>query len=138
MNRKDFQVVANLRLREARALLRAKEFSGAYYLVGYAVECGLKACIAKRVKRHDFYPDKETVRNAYTHNLKGLLGLTNLEQELRATSQSDPVFARNWDLTVRWSEASRYNAWNEASCRELMSAIMEKDHGVMPWLRKRW
>jgi len=138
MNRKDFQALANLRLREARVLLRAKEFNGAYYLVGYAVECGLKASIAKKVKKHDFYPDREIVKNAYTHNLKGLLGLTVLEQELRLAAQSDPVFARNWNLTIIWSEASRYTASNEADCRELMNAIMEKHHGVMSWLKKRW
>ena len=138
MNRRDFQALANLRLREARILFRAKEFSGAYYLVGYAVECGLKACIAKKVKRHDFYPDKETVRNAYTHNLKELLRLTDIEQGFRLSAQADPVFARNWDLTIRWSEAARYAASSEADCRELMNAIMENDHGVMPWLKMRW
>ena len=138
MNRKDFQMLANLRLREARILFRAKEFSGAYYLIGYAMECGLKACIAKRVKRHDFYPNRKTVERAYTHNLNDLLALANLEQDRATTAQSDSVFARNWDLTLRWSETSRYTTSNEGDCRELMNAIMEKDHGVMPWLKKRW
>lgn len=138
MNRRDFQLLANLRLREARALLRAGEVSGAYYLVGYAVECGLKARIAKGVKRHDFYPERKTVEKAYTHNLKELLVTANLEQAQRETAQDDLLFARNWDLTIRWSEASRYNLWDEQACRELKSAIMGKDHGVMPWLKKHW
>ncbi|MGB7136749.1 MAG: HEPN domain-containing protein [Acidobacteriaceae bacterium] len=60
MNRKDLQSLANTRLREARVLFRAKEFSGAYYLAGYAVECALKACIAKQYRQHDF-PDRKTV-----------------------------------------------------------------------------
>ncbi len=47
MNRIDLQQLARARLREAEALLNAGEWSGAYYLAGYAVECGLKACIAK-------------------------------------------------------------------------------------------
>jgi HEPN domain-containing protein len=138
MTRKDFQVLANLRLREARVLLRGKEFSGAYYLAGYAVECGLKACIARSVRKHDFYPNRKTVEKAYTHNLNDLLALANLEQERALTAQSDLAFATNWDLTARWSEASRYLVLSEADCRELMSAIMEKNHGVMPWLKKRW
>jgi HEPN domain-containing protein len=138
MNRRDFQVLANLRLREARVLLRAKEFSGAYYLAGYAVECALKACIAKGVNKHDFYPSRKTVEKAYTHNLNDLLSLANLEQERILTAQIDFAFATNWDFTVRWSEASRYVEWNEADCRDLMNAIMNKHHGVMPWLKKRW
>lgn len=138
MNRKEFQALANLRLREGGVLFRAKEFSGAYYLVGYAVECGLKACVAKSVRKHDFYPNRKTVEKAYSHNLSDLLALANLEQERAITAQSDPAFAANWDLTVRWSEASRYMTWNETDCRELMNAIMKQNHGVMPWLKKRW
>lgn len=102
------------------------------------MECGLKACISKTVKKHDFYPNKKTVEKAYTHNLNELLALASLDQERAATAQSDLAFATNWDLAVRWSEASRYFAWNEADCRELMNAIIEKNHGVMPWLKKRW
>jgi len=38
-------------------LLRLGLFDGAYYLAGYAVECALKACIAKGTQRFEF-PDK--------------------------------------------------------------------------------
>jgi hypothetical protein len=41
---------------------------GAYYLAGYAVECALKACIAKETKRYEF-PDKKRVDSSYSHNL---------------------------------------------------------------------
>jgi len=39
--------LANLHLRHAEALLGAQLFAGAYYISGYAVECGLKAVVAK-------------------------------------------------------------------------------------------
>jgi len=45
---------------------------GAYYLAGYAVECALKACIAKKTQRHEF-PDKRRVDASHTHNLIQLL-----------------------------------------------------------------
>jgi HEPN domain-containing protein len=51
MNRADLQKLSNTRLRQARILFAAGESSGAYYLAGYAVECALKACFAKHVKR---------------------------------------------------------------------------------------
>ena len=69
MNRKDFHQLAELRLKEARALLAAEFPDGAYYLAGYAVECGLKACIAKRTREHD-YPDKKLVNKSYTHDVE--------------------------------------------------------------------
>ena len=57
MNRADLQKLSNTRIREAKALFAAGEYSGAYYLAGYAVECALKACFAKNVKQYDF-PEK--------------------------------------------------------------------------------
>ena len=49
----DFQAIAEKRMREARILLAANEPDGAYYLGGYAVECGLKACIITRLNTSD-------------------------------------------------------------------------------------
>jgi HEPN domain-containing protein len=56
MNRTEFQSLAEVRIREAKALLDAGLWDGAYYLAGYAVECALKACIAKRTRAEDFPP----------------------------------------------------------------------------------
>ncbi len=50
MNRSDFQRLTRLRLDEAKVLLANERYQGAYYLIGYAVECALKACIAKQTK----------------------------------------------------------------------------------------
>ncbi|MSU78452.1 MAG: HEPN domain-containing protein [Gemmataceae bacterium] len=47
VNRTQLQQLAQERVRDADSLLKAGQWSGAYYLAGYAVECGLKACIAK-------------------------------------------------------------------------------------------
>jgi HEPN domain-containing protein len=44
MNRDDFQQLADVRIAEAAVLLAQGNYDGAYYLAGYAVECGLKAC----------------------------------------------------------------------------------------------
>jgi hypothetical protein len=38
----DFQLLADKRMKEARVLLAAGEQDGAYYLGGYAVECGIR------------------------------------------------------------------------------------------------
>ena len=67
VDRRGLQELSKVRLKEARALLRAGMHDGAYYLAGYAVECGLKACIAKTTLRHEF-PDKKRVDSSYSHN----------------------------------------------------------------------
>lgn len=53
MVRRDFQDLATVRIREAESLLAAGLFDGAYYLAGLAVECALKACIAKATQQYD-------------------------------------------------------------------------------------
>ncbi len=45
MNRLEFQAMAEERIVDASLLLVGGQWSAAYYLAGYAVECGLKACI---------------------------------------------------------------------------------------------
>ncbi|MCH9011178.1 MAG: HEPN domain-containing protein, partial [Chloroflexi bacterium] len=79
MNRADLQEISSLRVEEARVLLRNGYYSGAYYLIGYAVECALKACIAKQIRRYDF-PDRKLVNDSYTHDLEKLLGVSGLKE----------------------------------------------------------
>jgi len=82
MNRTDLQRLTRLRLREARVLFDNRRYDGAYYLLGYAVECALKAYIAKQTKRYDF-PDKKFVNDIYTHDLNKLLSVSGLESDYR-------------------------------------------------------
>ncbi len=63
-------------------MLKLGLFDGAYYLADYAVECALKACIAKGTQRGDF-PDKKTVDSSYTHNLNDLIKVARLEEARR-------------------------------------------------------
>jgi hypothetical protein len=136
VNRKDFQALSSVRLKEARALLRLREYSGAYYLAGYAVECALKACIAKKVKRYDF-PDRQ-VRDSdpYVHDLVRLAALAGLKDLIR--SNGDIEFQANWDVTILWTEQSRYKVFEQQESERLINAIMNKRHGVMPWIKQRW
>jgi hypothetical protein len=55
-----FQKLAQLRVDEAKALLGHRQSSGAYYLAGYAIECALKAVIAKQFRAEEI-PDRALV-----------------------------------------------------------------------------
>lgn len=48
LDRKELQELSRIRLTEAKGLLALGLWDGAYYLAGYAVECALKAYIAKQ------------------------------------------------------------------------------------------
>ena len=130
--------MSSLRLREARTLFKLHEYSGAYYLAGYAIECALKACIAKKVQRHDF-PDRQQKGNdPYIHDLVQLTSLAGLKESTRQLSDSDSEFQKNWAVTILWSEQSRYRVFEKKESERLIDAIIERRHGVMPWVKKHW
>ena len=87
--------------------MRSGLHDGAYYLAGYAVECALKACIAKETKRYEF-PEKERVVSSYSHKLQDLVKVAGLEQALAGLVRTSPEFRTNWELVRFWSEQSRY------------------------------
>ena len=131
------QVLARRRLIEAKALLSASHPDGAYYLAGYAVEFGLKACIARRTERHEF-PDKRTVDASHTHNLRDLVKVASLEQERLEEARRDPLFRNHWDLVQQWSEHSRYRRHDAELAQALVEAISDRKHGVISWIKRHW
>ena len=110
---------------------------GAYYLAGYAVECALKACIARGTQRYDF-PEKKSVDASYTHNLKDLIKVANLEPKRLEEAKTDPVFRNNWDLVQEWSEHSRYRRHGSEMAGALVKAIGDRKHGVIAWIKRYW
>ncbi len=137
MNRKDLQVLVRTRLAEAKALLRGGFPNGAYYLAGYAVECALKACIARGTRRYDF-PDKRSVDASFTHNLKDLVKVAKLGSAHLEEVKKDPIFSDNWDLVEKWSERSRYQSSGSEMAERLMDAIDNRKHGVISWVKRYW
>jgi HEPN domain-containing protein len=139
MNRADFQKLAELRIREAKVLLDGKRYEGAYYLAGYEVECALKACIARKTKRYDFPPNDKTVREFYTHDLEKLAKGADLGGALKIKEDSDVQFSLNWAVIKGWKEQARYEPQiDDKRAHDLYSAITDKKHGVLIWLKKYW
>jgi HEPN domain-containing protein len=137
MNRLGLQELARIRLAEARTLLENGHAPGAYYLCGYAVECALKACIARQTREHDF-PDKKLANAAHTHKLAELVKLAGLEPELDREIRTSPDFSDNWTVVKDWSEESRYTIKGDKETRDLLAAITNRTYGVLPWIRRHW
>jgi HEPN domain-containing protein len=136
LSRADFQDLARTRVTEARALLRGGHYGGAYYLAGYAIECALKACIAKRTRRYDF-PDRKTVNESHSHNLSDLLRVAGLERELTQDSASDTRLSANWAVVKDWNESSRYGVFGRVEASDLVQAVAGQG-GILQWLRQHW
>jgi HEPN domain-containing protein len=134
-NRRDFQRLARMRLRDARVLMRSGNSEAAYYLTGLAVECAVKACIAKNTRRHDFPPNQNTIKEIYTHDLAKLIRVAKLEAALDTDRKGNILFKNKWDVLKDWNVNSRY-ATSGLNAKDLYAAVTGRN-GVMQWLRQR-
>ena len=119
-------------------MLDAGHFQGAYYLMGYAVECALKACIAKQTRHHDF-PDKKLANDSHVHDLEKLLNLAQLKTQFNAVAAANPLLANHWNQIRNWSEEFRYNLnIGEAQAKDFYKACLDNVNGVLPWVKMYW
>ena len=140
MNRGDWQKFAVKYVSDAKALLAARRWSAAYYLTGYAVECGLKACVLARVASEPevMFADRRFSDRCWTHDLSQLMSLAGLTAQLDAATAADPQLKLNWEMVKEWDEGSRYERKARVEARRLYAATLSKNHGVFPWIKARW
>ena len=136
MNRREFQNLALQRLADAQALFDAKRYAGSYYLAGYAIECALKARIARQTKQHDF-PPRDAAKH-YTHDITKLLDSSGLAAKFKAEADNNPNFRANWTLVKDWTEEARYQTRRRLEAEALLTAVTDSQSGVLRWLRKYW
>ena len=132
--REEFQQLADLRAEEAAVLAKNGKEQGAYYLAGLAIECALKACIAKRTRGHQ-YPPKNTGQY-YDHNLDVLLQLADLCNQLEGEMKRSARFANNRDTVHDWDVEKRYEATGLKGT-EMVTAVNSVD-GVLQRLKHYW
>lgn len=136
-SRKDLQALATAKLEDASLLFKNKRFSNAYYLAGYSVEIALKAC-ASRLIVHEAIPDKDFVKAIYQHNLRNLVGVAGLSQQLKDRERADTAFATNWALVCEWSPECRYETRDPISSQILLEAVAHENAGVFQWIKVYW
>lgn len=138
MNKSDLEILADLRLAEAKALLDSGYFCGSYYLAGYSVECAIKVCIAKQVREFDF-PDKKLAEKSHQHDLGALIKVAALSTSLAQYEDASSDFKANWAVIKDWKVESRYDGRiSEFDARNLLDAISDPTAGIMKWLKTFW
>lgn len=125
-----------LRAKEAGVLAKNGNEEGAYYLGGFAIECALKACIAKKIKRHDFPLAAKDANRVYTHDLTQLLKLAELESHLDKVMKRNQALTANWGVVKNWKAESRYETSGLKGTD--MDAAVNSADGVLQWIRRRW
>jgi len=105
-------------------------------LTGLAVECAVKACIARNTERFQFPPNPNAIKDIYTHDLITLIKAAKLKTELDADRRASAALNSRWDVVEDWSIDSRY-ALIGLNARDMYQAAAGRN-GVMQWLRQHW
>jgi hypothetical protein len=101
VNRAELRQLAEDRIEDARILLAAGRWSGAYYLAGYALECGLKACIMARVEKTGvIFQDKKVPEKCYIPDPEKLVELADLKPDLDAATATNATLSGNWGVAT--------------------------------------
>ena len=140
--RVEWQQLAECRIEDARAHLDPAvcRWAAAYYLIGYAVECGLKACILARIAAHpeDIFENKRFSLDAWTHDSEILLKLAKLHALRNADVVVNANLANNWQTLLSWTEEARYKQTSRVNAEKLSDAVTDAKDGVMQWIRVHW
>lgn len=120
-------------------LLNNGSYSNAYYLSGYAVEIGLKACIARQIAAETL-PDKSFIMDVFNqgHNLQKLVSLAGLARELTDRKNVDPIFSANWAIALEWRPDCRYETMDMYQTQLMLGAIGDQTSGVLQWIKNFW
>src|SRR4051812_16006672 len=85
VNRTQLRALAENRLLDAQALIAAGRWSAAYYLTGYAVECGLKSCVLRYLDDTGYiFRDRDYLKSladCWTHDLLKLVKIAGLDAD---------------------------------------------------------
>jgi hypothetical protein len=140
--RAEWQQLAEDRILDVQALLApgVGRWSAAFYLVGYAVECGLKSCVLARIAAHPevIYEDRKFSNDAWTHDIESLLVVADIKTDRDTDAAANLALYQNWQRVKDWNEKSRYEQKTQPQARRLFDAVVDPNDGVMQWIRARW
>ena len=144
----ELRKITKARLKSARLLIISEDWHGAAYLMGYALECALKAVICKRLNLIN-YPDNTSQKHIQgfflTHEFNSLLIVSGLENifSLRGPEelfQSWSKFTKEYP-GAKWTEM-RYDSvnWDEKKIKVLYEALVDPNKGLISYIikKKKW
>ena len=154
MNRAELQQLAEMRLSDAKKLLfLGGNDDGAFYIAGYAVECALKAVIAKewqvivadwvQTQSPNQFPSGNDLvlskQKYHVHNIKQLQKLARLDDLLATDRRVNSDLDLNWKEAESWSETARYELTRpRQDAVQLVEAISDPVNGVLQWIKNYW
>jgi HEPN domain-containing protein len=144
----ELKTISKARLKSASVLMKAGDWDGAAYMLGYALECALKAATCKSLRLNEYPSDRKKASHFMTHNFDELLIFSGLSDLFNLTAPVE-IF-QNWsDFTKEFPgkdwPAMRYDlnhlsTFTESKVKGLYDNLTEVSNGILSVIkiRKRW
>lgn len=144
----ELRTIAKARLKSVEALITVGDWHGSAYMLGYVLECALKAATCKTLHLIA-YPEntKNDKINSYfmTHRFEQLLVVSGLENVF--SSRGPKEAWQNWsEFTLEYPgdwPAMRYDLsknWDKIKIEQLYNNLMEPTNGILTIIKrsKKW
>jgi len=139
IDRQTLRSVSLAKLKAAKILFNSRDFDTAGYLLGYVVECALKASVCKRLNLNQ-YPDTGRHKDVFaSHDFDRLLILSGHAKEIDLSV--NPDLFQNWSiLTKDWKPETRYNenVYNDHVVKDKIIALEDRSNGFLSWIKRKW
>jgi hypothetical protein len=143
----DFKGIAKSRLKTAEILMSNKEWGVAVYMMGFVLECILKASACKTLNLTTYPEIKETknpriVNYFCTHDFDSLLiisGVSDIFQLSGVGASSWSGFTQEYTKIEKWTDI-RYdviNQFDEKLATNLHKFLAEKPNGIIPLINAK-
>ena len=138
-NRQTLKSVTKAKLKAAKILYQSGDSDTAGYLLGYVVECALKAVICRKLNLSE-YPDTSRHKDVFaSHDFDRLLTLSGYSNKIDL--KVNQKLFNNWSiLTKDWKPETRYNenVYNQNVIQEKFNALEDSKDGFLVWIKRKW
>ena len=143
----DLKNIALKRLESAEHLIKAGDWEGAAYMMGFSLECALKSAICKTLHLQaypEYTKNKEVASFFMTHKFDCLYVVSGLTDIFNVNAGGDAYW--NWseftkNYTGNWVE-TRYQLsnWDGQKVSGLFKYLSDTNHGIITEIEsnKRW
>lgn len=146
---RDLKLITSKRLKTTQILLKAKDWEGAAYMMGYVLECALKAACCKSLHLNN-YPDVHGNKSSeritkffYTHEFDALLVISGLNDLFSFGTKGFSSWSGfTQEYPGGWTEM-RYTVntnWTETKVKLLYSYLADEKNGILSIIKggSRW
>ncbi len=141
----DLKRISKIRLKTVDVLMKANDWDAAAYMMGYVLECALKAAICKTLHL-SIYPDKSKSNKISqffrTHEFDVLLTLSGMEDLFGFSGAGFTSWSGfTQEYKGSWTEM-KYDigSWDETKVRRVYTNLTAKKTGILSFVEggKRW